>query len=480
MTPPTAELTSDLVVLGGGPAGLAAAWRAARRGLRVVLLERADHLGGMSASHEVAGVRVDNGSHRLHPATDPDLLADLRGLLGNDLQTRPRHGRLRVHDRWLDFPLRAAQLATDLPRGLVAGALRDVALAPARRRARGEPGEESYGSVLRSSLGPTLYDAMYGPFARKLWGLDGAAIDAEQARRRVSADTPWKVAARVLRGGRTGRGGQQGAVFHYPRNGFGQIVEAMAGAATAAGADLRTGVDVTAVHARPDGVRVVWDGGVVRARHAFSTLPLPTLGRLAGPPPSAQAVQDAAGLAFRAMVLVYLVHQGGRWTGYDAHYLPGPHTPITRISEPANYRVSADDPDDRSVLCVEIPCAAGDSVWHLDDEALVALARSGIRSSGLPEVRLPATGGVQVRRLPHVYPVYARGYAQRLAGIEAWAERLANVTTFGRLGLFVHDNTHHAMRMAYDAVDCLRPDGSMDAAAWSAARERFRAHVVED
>jgi protoporphyrinogen oxidase len=268
-------------------------------------------------------------------------------------------------------------------------------------------------------------------------------------------------------------------VFHYPRKGFGQIVDAMAGAATRAGADVRTGVEISAVHARPDGVRVLWDGGAVRARQAFSTLPLTTLGRLARPAPSAQAVQDAAGLQFRAMVLVYLVHQGGRWTGYDAHYLPGAHTPITRISEPANYRVSADDPDDRSVLCVEIPCAAGDPVWRMDEHQLLDLVRAGLVASGLPEVRLPA-GGVDVRRLPHVYPVYACGYAQRLAGIEAWADRLANVTTFGRLGLFVHDNTHHAMRMAYDAVDCLRPDGSMDPRAWAAARERFASHVVED
>jgi hypothetical protein len=54
------------------------------------------------------------------------------------------------------------------------------------------------------------------------------------------------------------------------------------------------------------------------------------------------------------------------------------------------------------------------------------------------------------------------------------------VTTFGRLGLFAHDNTHHAVAMAYDAVDALRGDGALDRAAWARARERFAAHVVED
>lgn len=462
-------------MLGAGTAGLTAAWRAARRGLRVVVLEQASSVGGRAASLEVAGVRVDHGSHRLHPATDPDLMNDLRELLGDDLQTRRRHGRLRVADRWLTFPLKASELVTSLPRGVVAGAARDIALAPLRRD-RGD----SYASVLRRGLGRTLYDAVYGPYARKLWGLEGELIDAEQARRRVSADTPWKVAARVVRGGRTGRGSSQGAVFHYPRRGFGQIVDALAGAAADCGAEILTGTEVTEVRARPDGVRVMWEGGSVQARQAFSTLPVGTLGRIARPAPSAQVVQDATGLQFRAMVLVYLVHEGGPWTEYDAHYLPGPQTPVTRVSEPMNYRDSVDDPTGRTVLCAEIPCAAGDPRWLSDDESLGRLVLEGLASVGLPPVRLPQTGGVVVRRLRHVYPVYSHGYAARLAGIQAWADRLANVVTFGRLGLFVHDDTHHAMRMAYDAVDCLRPDGSLDVARWARARERFATHVVED
>ncbi|MDQ3469441.1 MAG: FAD-dependent oxidoreductase [Actinomycetota bacterium] len=82
----------DAVVLGGGPAGLAAAWYAARAGRHVALVERAPVVGGLAGSFEVSGVRVDHGSHRLHERTDPSLLADLRTLLGDELQPRPRHG----------------------------------------------------------------------------------------------------------------------------------------------------------------------------------------------------------------------------------------------------------------------------------------------------------------------------------------------------------------------------------------------------
>lgn len=456
----------DLAVLGAGPAGLAAAWRAARRGLSVLVLERAADIGGMTASFEVAGVRVDLGSHRLHPATPPDLLAALRDRLGDDLQLRPRNGRLRVYGRWVGFPLRPAELARALPPGAVARIGRDALTAPLRRRR-----EDSFGALLTASLGPELYGALYEPYARKLWGLPGTRIDAEQARRRVTADSPWKIAARVLR-----RSNGQGRVFWYPRRGFGQLADTLAAAAVESGAVIRTGAEVSGLDTTGDSPVLRLAGGdAVHCGHVFSTVPLPILARLAQAPPEVLAA--TAGLRFRAMLLVYLVHEGGRWTRYDAHYLPGADTPVTRVSEPANYRDSPDDPADRTVLCAEIPCDTADPLWTLPDEALATVVTDALAGNGLPPVRL---AGVHVRRLPHVYPVYETGYAARLHTLDAWAGALERVTTFGRLGLFAHDNTHHALAMAWGAAAALGTDGRRDEPQWRAARARFAAHVVED
>ena len=222
--------SADLIVLGAGPAGLAAAWQAELAGLSTIVLERAPAVGGMAASFDVAGVRVDHGSHRLHPATPPSVLADLHGLLGKDLQCRPRNGRLRVADQggadqggvgqgdggqWVGFPLRPAELLRKLPARMLARISAEALTKPLRGRQQ----PTSYSAALRAGLGPTLYDALYAPYAVKLWGLPGSQIDAEQARRRVRADTPWKIARRMLR-----RGNGPGRVFYYPRRGFGQIV----------------------------------------------------------------------------------------------------------------------------------------------------------------------------------------------------------------------------------------------------------------
>ncbi|HET7475158.1 MAG TPA: FAD-dependent oxidoreductase, partial [Dermatophilaceae bacterium] len=410
----------DLLVLGAGPAGLAAAWQAARRGLAVTVLERAARVGGLSASFEVAGQRVDLGSHRLHPSTDARVLADIAELLGPDLQLRPRHGRLRLAGRWVGFPLRPVELARALPPRLAAAIVRDALTAPLRR-AR----EETYAAYLRAGLGPAVYDELYDPFARKLWGLPGERIHADQARVRVSADSPAKVAARLLRGGRAGRGTEQGRMFFYPARGFGQVSEAVAAAAAGAGADVRLGAEVARLAARPGTVEVrLADGAILRAPLCFSTLPVTALAGLAGRP-------AADPLRLRAMVLVYLVHGGERWTPYDAHYLPSGATPVTRLSEPKNYRDSPDDPSERSVVCAEIPCDVGDQVWGAADARLVQLVQRTLRDADLPPVRLT---GSTVVRLPAVYPVFDLGYRQRLAATAG----VPGVVSFGRLGLFAH------------------------------------------
>ncbi len=460
----------DLLVLGAGPAGLAAAWRAARRGFSVGVIERTDHVGGIAASFDVAGIRVDQGSQRLQPTTPPHVLADLRDLLGNDLQTRMRNGRLRIGSRWVDLPMRPANLLRTLPTGLAASMTLD---ATTRTFRRGRP--ETYADEMRLHFGDAAYDAVYGPLAEKLWGRPGEAISVEQARVRANIGGVAGLAGRAIHRRDAKRYGRS---YLYPRRGFGQLSDALAEAAVKEGATIAFDSEVSQVQVFEDRLIVTTqDGDHVEGKLAFSTLPLPMLARIARPAPSLAQLESAGRLRFRAVVLVYLEHEGGRWTPYDAHHLPSRVTPIARLSEPTNYRDNPDDPVDRSVVCAEIPCSMADDVWGMSDEALADLVEEGLAQSGLPRVR---RGVVATRRLANAYPVYALGFEDQLAGIDRWARDLRRVVTLGRHGIFAQANTEHALVMAYDAIAAMRPDASFDRYAWTAARERFRTHVVRD
>lgn len=455
---------ADVIVLGAGLAGLEAARTARRRGLDVVVLEAADRVGGLAASFEVAGCRVDFGSHRLHPSLHPSLLAELRDL-GVGLQRRRRHGRIRFAGRWVAFPLRAADLVRSLPPTFAARTALGAVSAPVRRRQRAA----TFAEAVEASLGPPLAQDFYGPYAEKLWGVRAEDLSPDLARRRVSATGPGDLLRRAVSTDGRGRW------FWYPSTGFGAIAETVAAAAVHDGVDLRCDHRVEAVTLAGEAT-VVAGGDVVSARHVLSTLPLPLLARLVDDVPEhVRAAVDR--LEYRAMVLVYLVVDRPRYTPFDAHYFPGPDVVLSRLSEAKNYRDSEDDPPGRTVLCAEIPCDEGDATWCSDAATLADRLVADLARSSLPD---PEPVAVEVRRVPRVYPVYRRGFEAVLAEAVSWATDLPGLVTFGRPGLFVADNSHHVLAMGRAAGECLRLDGSFDGVRWRRALDRFSGHVVED
>lgn len=460
---------TELAVLGAGPAGLMAALVAAEAGHRCTVFEAAPRVGGMAASFEVADQRVDFGSHRLHPSTDPALLARLAGLLGDDLQVRERNGRIRLERRWVGFPLRAFDLARHLPPRFALGVARDMIAGPWRRR---RPAGNSFAEALDATLGPTIVDRFYGPYATKLYGTDPAELDVELARRRVSATSASQILWRVLRSTRPA-----GRTFLYPRGGYGQIAERLAEAATSAGADIRREAAVHRLAVGDDGVRVeaAGQGSPLDAAMAVSTLPVAALASVVepSPPPAVAAAIDQTRV--RAMVLVYLVVDRPRYTPYDAHYLPDPEVATARLSEPKNYR-DGDDPPDRTVLCAEMPCWAGDDVWTASDADLGEVVTEDLLRSGLPD---PAPMAVEVRRLRHVYPVFERRSAQARREVGEWGRSHDRLLVAGRQGLGVPDNLHHVLAMGADAAAAFTPRG-VDRARWNRALDDFATHVVED
>ena len=53
-----------VVVIGGGPAGLTAAQQLVERGMRPIVLEKGDKVGGLARTEEYKGYRFDIGGHR--------------------------------------------------------------------------------------------------------------------------------------------------------------------------------------------------------------------------------------------------------------------------------------------------------------------------------------------------------------------------------------------------------------------------------
>lgn len=471
---------NDVIVLGAGPAGLAAALELAEKGLEVAVVEQQQHTGGNATSFEFGGVYVDLGSHRLHPASHPEVLERIRKTLGDDLLTRPRHGRIRLMGRWIHFPLRPVDLALRMHPKFAMGVGLDMLgkVLPASNRSGDNP---SFATILRQGLGNTICNEFYFPYARKIWGIDPEEISPIQAYKRVSAGSLGKMIKRLLPGNNASGGANTKGIFYYPRYGFGQISKALHEAAEAAGATFYLGhsVDNIALDNSNPEIRISSGGktSTLSARQVYSTIPINILARLIQPGAPESVLAAAGALRFRSMVLAYVQLNTGRFTEFDAHYFPGEDIPFTRLSEPRNYS-DRREPEGRTVLCAEIPCFLNDEIWSSSDQELATLVSTGLEQADIPiQAEITAVKSV---RLPFAYPLFTRGYEQHFKTLDQWVNTLDGILSFGRQGLYVHDNTHHAIYMAQAAARCLRPEGSIDKQSWQKERKIFESHVVED
>ncbi len=120
---------ADVIVIGGGISGLGFAWRAARDGRSVLLLERSDRLGGCIRTHRRPdGFWFEMGAHTAYNSyasfLDLAVAAGVTGKLQRRQAARKRFGLLRDGEyTWLTPPrvllaLDWAEVARHFPAGL--------------------------------------------------------------------------------------------------------------------------------------------------------------------------------------------------------------------------------------------------------------------------------------------------------------------------------------------------------------------------
>lgn len=486
-----ARPAQKFLILGAGPAGLALAVKLLRRSdlhAEVLIVEQQSRVGGLAASFEFAGINFDYGSHRLHPSTHPNIIRDISALLGSDLLIRPRHGRIRLLKRFIKFPLNPVDLAFHLPPSFLFWIGFDAVI----KLLKGESQADiSFADVLLHELGPTIANNFYFPYARKLWGVAPEALSGIQARRRVSpknlADIFRKVFASISSFGV----GTPRPFFYYPRKGFGQICQALAQEVEYLGGKLRLSTRVKEIHLQngcvsritlaPSNIPHISNEGakisVISPSFVFSTIPVTTLVNSLKPRPPSEVIRCSNQLQYRAMIFCYLILASGQFTPYDAHYFPDNEAIFSRVSEPKNYSCSPDPPRITG-LCVEIPCSVGDDIWNASDDQIIHRVIKDLASVGIP-LSAPLLN-VFIRRQRHAYPLYDLEFQNRFEIVDDYLIHIPNLVSLGRQGLFVHDNTHHALEMAYAASTCLDSGGYWDRNRWLSYRSQFESHVVED
>ncbi|MGV9193514.1 protoporphyrinogen/coproporphyrinogen oxidase [Microbacterium sp. MC2] len=308
----------DLVVVGGGIAGLVVAHDAARAGLSVELLESDDRTGGMVRPALLGGVSVDVGAESFATRTAgvAELLADVAPELR---ATRPGTGG--AHLAFLDTPGEGAVQIAPLPRRTVLGipadpladdVVRIIGPAAAEHAAaeRSMPAprgpEPSLAELVAERCGAVLARRLVDPLCRSVYSRPASAVRLSQLnpalwRAFTAGGSLLAAAASVADGQRAGSAvaGITGGVWQLPA--------AVHAAAVRHGAVLRTGVVVAALDAVDGLVHITTaDGDKIAARRVVVATGTAAARALLAPADPAPVAAHA-----RVRVIAALVHAPG-------------------------------------------------------------------------------------------------------------------------------------------------------------------------
>jgi protoporphyrinogen oxidase len=464
-TGPTAE-SAGIAVLGGGPAGLTAAYLLGSRGARAELFESDQVVGGLARTVKRDGYRFDLGGHRFFTKIEP-VQRLWEEMLGDDFLTRPRLSRIYYRGGFLAYPLRAADVVSRL--GVLEALLCTASYLRARIGRQSRP--ETFEDWVTSRFGRRLYDAFFRSYTEKVWGIPGSEIRSEWAAQRIR-DLSLRTALLAVLGLGRSRPTTLIEEFRYPRLGPGQMWEAFARAADERGVPTRFGARAAELHHDGRRVRAVTlesDEGAstVEVDGVVSTIPLADLVLALRPEPPAAVLEAARSLRYRDLCLVALIVDDASPFPDNWIYL---HDPGTRAARVQNFGAWSEAMVRPGTTClgVEYFCFRGDDVWSLSEDEAVALATEELGRIGLVD-RARVRGGARIH-VPRAYPMYDGAYGDAVATIRDYLARFENLQPCGRNGLHRYNNQDHSMWTATLAVLNLLDGAGHD--VWSVNTEQ--------
>jgi protoporphyrinogen oxidase len=495
------------VIVGAGPAGLTAAYELLlRTGIRPIVIEQSEYMGGISRTVDYKGNRIDIGGHRFFSKSDRVMDWWLR-LLPLDpsersrvdisyrraqrtvepaptappdpdlvMLLRSRKSRIYYLRRFFDYPI---ALSKDTLLKLGAWRTLRIGLSYIRSALFPLRPERTLEDFFVNRFGRELYRTFFKSYTEKVWGVPCEHISAEWGAQRIKGLSVWATLLHALKKAFGVKGGDGGGLaqkgtetslierFLYPKYGPGQMWEEAANRVREMGGTIRTGCRATRIFTggcRVQGVEAVCtETGATEtfsADYVFSTAPIRELMRMFDAPPPAAVLEVSDGLVYRDFLTVGLlvtglkIHdqtpQGKKLVADNWIYIQEPDVLLGRLQIFNNWSPFMVADPSRVWLGLEYFCNSTGELWRLPDAGVIALATGELSKIGILDAA--AVLDATVLRMEKTYPAYFGTYG-RFAEIREYVDRYENLFLVGRNGMHRYNNQDHSMLTAMMAVD---------------------------
>ncbi len=444
------QLTTDVVIIGAGPAGLTAAYELSKMGKQALIFEKSSLVGGIARTETYKGYGVDIGGHRFFTKV-PEVEAMWREVLGDDFLRRARLSRIYYNRKFFYYPIRFFDALYKL--GLIES-LR-IGGSYLWARLRPYPQEENFEEWVSNRFGRRLYQIFFKTYTEKVWGLPCTEIKAEWAAQRIKGLSLTTAVKNALFKTENGSVKTLIDAFDYPRRGPGMLWQRVSQLVEAQNHQVWLESDVVEVHVNGQRVKqIVADtptGPIIAAGdHFISSMPLSELVLKLRPAPPPEIVEAARRLTYRDFLTVALIIRCDDLFPDNWIYVHSPEVKVGRIQNFKNWSQEMAPIAGTTCIGLEYFCAEGDALWQMSDADLIALGRRELAQLGLAR-EADVEDGV-VYRQPKAYPVYTGQYKAYLELLKNYLASFENLQTIGRNGLHMYNNQDHSMLTAMLAV----------------------------
>jgi len=445
--------SSPVVIIGGGPAGLTAAYELNKQGVKTIVLEKADKVGGISRTETYKGYRFDIGGHRFFTKVG-EVQAFWKEILGNDFIQVPRLSRIYYENKFYDYPLSLFKTLTNL--GVWRSFLILLSYLKAKWKKYTKPRieAETFEEWVIDCFGERLYSIFFKTYTEKVWGIPCSQIRADWAAQRIQNMSLKRAVFNALFGGQDAKSLIK--EFDYPRLGPGMMWERCQQLVEEQGSPVYLNTNVIKVEREGNRVTAIvteQDGKITRLTgdHFINSMPVSALLHRLDPLPPDEVLQAARGLKYRDFLIVSLIVKRKDLFPDNWLYIHSPEFQVGRIQNFKNWSPEMVPDADKSCLGMEYFCSEGDALWEMDDQALIQLATAEVIRLNLGVAPGDVEDGVVIRQ-HKAYPVYDGEYRQHLQVLQDYLQSFENLQTVGRNGMHRYNNQDHSMLSAMLAV----------------------------
>ncbi len=451
-----------VVIMGAGPAGLSAGYCLQKSGLKTVLVDADDQVGGISKTIKYKDYYFDLGGHRFF--TKIDKVNNIwHEVLGEQFKKTPRLSRIYYKNKFFNYPL------TPMNAFLGVGIKDCILITASYIKSKLFPykKEETFEQWVSNRFGKKLYSIFFKTYTEKVWGIPCSEIMAEWAAQRIKG---LSLTTAVINAIFKPKGNNIKTLineFDYPILGPGMMYNSIKDIVIKNGGTVKLNSKVVKVNHTDYNVESIEyvdkDGNITveQGTNFISSIPLTELITILNPKPPEEVLKAAEQLKYRSLLTVDIIVNKKEVFPDNWIYIHSPEVKLGRIQNFKNWSNKMVPNQDKTSLGLEYFCNENDELWNMTDEELFKLASEEVEKINI--CKASEIEDYVIVRVPKAYPVYDYGYKTHLNTIVYYVKKFNNLQFIGRYGMFKYNNMDHSMLTGVNAAEnIINPDLKID------------------